>query len=242
VKALFFLLFFFSFVKADFSLPESTSQAIVGIADSWEDSHVSLGMYVKKDGKWVLDGKFWKGRLGNSGLAWGLGMSPPLGEQLKKEGDGKSPAGVFKLGGAYGYAKTINKHDKLPYTIVTSHDLWVEDCHSPFYNRHLRLKHEPSSEWEKQQQMRQNDPAHALKLYIGHNTASETVKARPFYGSSIFFHVWRSEGTKPSSGCTTMSMDSLQEMIRRVDPSKNPVYILLPRAEYLSLRTNWKLP
>ena len=90
--------------------------------------------------------------------------------------------------------------------------------------------------------MRQGDYAHALKLYIGHNTASNTKKARPGYGSAIFFHIWRGGGSKATSGCTTMDSKLLSSMISKVDPSKNPVYVLLPRAEYMKYRRQWKLP
>jgi hypothetical protein len=39
-----------------------------------------------------------------------------------------------------------------------------------------------------------------------------------------------------------MSEAHLKELIARIDPSKNPLYILLPRAEYESYRKRWKLP
>jgi len=225
-----------------FELKPTTTQAIVGISNDWNSSYVDLGLYEKKKGKWQKVGEFWKGRLGRNGSAWGLGLSPILGKNIKKEGDGRTPAGVFLLGDAYGYAKSIKKQSGLKFHTVTDKDLWVEDSKSPYYNRHLKIGHTPKTEWEKKQQMRQGDYAHALKLYIGHNTATEKVKAKAGYGSAIFFHIWRGAGSKSTSGCTTMDATKLTNMISKIDPKKNPVYIILPKAEYTKYRAAWKLP
>jgi len=230
----FFLLLLFPLISlgADYKLPASTTQAIVGITENWSSSHVNLGIYEKKAGKWQLVGSFWKGRLGRNGSAWGLGSSPTMGTSYR----------VFSIGDAYGYAPAISKQSGLTYHKVTTKDLWVEDAGSAFYNRHIKLTHEPSSAWEKKQQMRQNDYAHALKLYVGHNTATQHQKAKPGFGSAIFFHIWRANGGKATSGCTTMAPNKLESMIGQIDPKKNPVYILLPRAEYMKYRAKWKLP
>jgi len=44
--------------------------------------------------------------LGRAGLAWGLGLhgNPPFPGPIKREGDGRSPAGAFELSSAFGYA------------------------------------------------------------------------------------------------------------------------------------------
>lgn len=87
--------------------------------------------------------------------------------------------------------------------------------------------------------MKQSDPAHALKLYIGHNSPPHTI---PGDGSSIFFHIWRAGGAKPTAGCTTMDEAKLRQLIAHIDPSRNPIYVLLPDKEYAKLREAWKLP
>jgi len=125
------------------------------------------------------------------------------------------------------------------YRQVTPRDLWVEDPASPHYNRHLILEQVPSTPWEKKQQMKQNDAAHALKLFIAHNAPPKVV---PNAGSSIFFHIWRANGGKPTAGCTTMDEAQLRGLIAKIDPTRRPIYVLLPRAEYESYRSRWKLP
>jgi L,D-peptidoglycan transpeptidase YkuD (ErfK/YbiS/YcfS/YnhG family) len=223
-----------------FELPSSSTQCITGIADDWNSSTVTLRFYEKFDGRWIQKGEPWQGRLGKSGIVWGSGLHPvPPGAATKKEGDWRAPAGVFAIGGAWGYDATIRKHPKLFYRQVTSRDLWVEDPSSKDYNRNLVLDREPSTPWEKKQQMKQTDPAHALKLFIAHNAPPKVV---PGEGSSIFFHIWRAGGTKPTAGCTTMDEKKLRELIAKIDPTRKPLYVLLPKAEYEKYRAKWKLP
>ena len=188
----------------------------------------------------MAEGKPWPGRLGKSGLVWGKGLHPtPNGSITKKEGDNRSPAGVFAIGGAWGYEPTIRKHPALPYHQVTPRDLWVEDPSSPQYNHHVVLPHDPATPWEKKQQMKQSDPAHSLKLFIAHNAQPHVVA---YAGSSIFFHIWRGGGSRPTSGCTTMERPKIQWLISQIDPACHPLYILLPKADYSKYRNAWKLP
>jgi len=230
-----------AFPVSAFELPETASQAVVGTTKSWQSSHLTLSFYEKDaEGTWRRTDGPWKGRCAKKGLAWGRGLHPlsPAAPQ-KAEGDWKSPAGVFPIGGAWGYQKSIKKHPRLPYRRVTTRDLWVEDPASRHYNRHILLKHEPREPWQKKAQMRQNDYPHSLKLFIAHNTLPKPV---PGAGSSIFFHIWRGDGIKPTSGCTTMHETHLRSLVAKIDPGRNPLYILLPEGDYKRLQDLWKLP
>jgi L,D-peptidoglycan transpeptidase YkuD (ErfK/YbiS/YcfS/YnhG family) len=225
---------------AAFELPAKSSQCLVGISDGWDSSNVTLTFYEKSGAAWKPVGDSWKARLGKNGLVWGKGLSPvPNGAVTKMEGDNRSPAGVFSIGGAWGYDSSIRKHPSLFYRKVTSRDLWVEDPASPKYNQNVVLGHEPATVWEKKQQMKQGDDAHSLKLFIAHNAPPNVV---PNAGSSIFFHIWRGGGTKPTAGCTTMEKPKLQWVISRIDPAKHPLYVLLPAADYQKYKAAWKLP
>ncbi|MCF7733663.1 MAG: hypothetical protein K9N23_18390, partial [Akkermansiaceae bacterium] len=133
-------------------LPRDTAQCVLGIADGWNASAASLVLFEKQGGVWRQFGKPWQARLGKSGLAWGLGLQPvPAGAATKREGDLRTPAGVFYIGGVWGYARTIRKHPGLFYHRVNSRDLWIEDPESESFNRHVMLDHEPATAWEKKQ-------------------------------------------------------------------------------------------
>jgi len=223
-----------------FELPRRSAQVVVGIADSWDSSKATLQRYERTRSGWRAVGKPVPARLGREGLAWGLGLHPvPAGARGKVEGDWRAPAGVFRIGGVWGYEAKINKHPKLYYRRVTPRDLWIEDPKSASYNRNVVLDHDPATAWEKKQQMRQNDPAHALKLFIAHNAPPKVVPGR---GSSIFFHIWRGGGSKPTAGCTSMDKGNLRTLIAWLDPGQQPLYVLLPRSEYLRYQKSWKLP
>lgn len=234
------LTLFAIFPAAAFQLPANSTQCLVGTSDGWNSSHVTLCLYQRNGSAWKPVGVPWKARLGKSGLIWGKGLHPvPAGAATKKEGDNRSPAGVFAIGGAWGYAAAIRKNSALPYRQVTARDLWVEDPASPQYNRNVILDHDPATPWEKKQQMKQDDAAHSLKLFIAHNAPPQVT---PHAGSSIFFHIWRRDGAASTAGCTTMEKPKLQALISQIDPAKRPLYVLLPKAEYEKYRTAWKLP
>lgn len=225
---------------AAFELPSDCSQCVVGTAADWNSSSVTLRLYEKSGREWKTIGEPWKARLGSNGLVWGNGIHPvPAGAVTKKEGDDRSPAGVFRIGGAWGDAPSIQKRHSQYYRQVTSRDLWVEDPASPDYNKNVILDHEPATAWEKKQQMRQNDAAHALKLFIAHNAPPN---AKPNAGSSIFFHIWRGGGSKATAGCTSMEKERLQWLIAQMDPSRHPIYVLLTKADYEKNKGPWKLP
>lgn len=223
----------------EFTMPKNSRQLILGLAPSWDSSEVTLQRFERRGERWVSVGPEMPGRLGRAGLAWGIGLHAAPDAGLKIEGDARAPAGAFALGGAYGYERDVPRRRNLPYHQVTEVDLWVEDPDSPHYNRHLRLDRPPQTQWERDQQMRQNDQAHKLKLFIHHNSGDQT---RPGLGSSIFFHIWREDGARPSHGCTVMAENHLRDLIRWVDPAANPVYVLLPREAYQRARVSWNLP
>ncbi len=226
---------------AAFELPAESTQVIVGTAADWDSSYVELALYERHPGgPWQAVGAPWKGRLGRNGLVWGRGLHPvPDGARTKTEGDKRAPAGVFHLGGAWGYYPSIQKAESLSYVQVTSRDLWYEDPASPHYNLYRRIDHEPRTAEEKKAQMKQGDHAHSLKLFIAHNAYP---RIQPGAGSSIFFHIWRNGGNAATAGCTTMSEENLKRLIASVVPERLPLYVLLPRAEYARYREAWGLP
>lgn len=132
---------------------------------------------------------------------------------------------------------------RIPMVKVGPNDLWVSDTTIPkLYNRYVHLDHPATTPWELKEQMRQTDYAHSIKLLICHNTAERRGGTIVGAGSAIFFHIWRNDGTSPTAGCTSMAEKDLRAIIRRLDPAKYPVYILLPREDYTRLRAAWHLP
>lgn len=232
-------------VYNDFSIPAKCEQLILCIAPNWNTSHATLSFWERNEqGFWEKKIQDWPARLGRNGLAWGRGISEMTrsgsgGKPIKRSGDGRSPAGVFELGDAYGYASSFPT--QLAYHQVTEKDLWVEDGASKFYNAHAFTPHGkgPRNAWEKKQQMKQNDHAHSLKLFIKHNASPDTI---PGMGCSLFFHIWRRDGALPSSGCVVMPEHNLKKMLQALDPSKEPLLALFSKDVYRARQKDWRLP
>lgn len=225
---------------ASFVIPAQTRQLIVGIAPSWDANTVQILRFERRPrGRWTTVGDPWPGRIGRTGLAWGRGLHPlPPGVPTKAEGDLRSPAGVFGLGAAFGYAPDVERDPSQRYVQVGPRDLMVDDPDSPLYNRHVRLDREPSTPWERDQQMEQRDPAHALQLFIEHNVDP----VMPGAGSAILFHNWRRDGNATTAGCTALPPEHMAELVGWVAPARHPLYVLLPLDVYRAVQASWRLP
>ena len=217
-------------------------QVIVSMAPDWDSQRATLQCYERASARAAWQPVLAEGvpvMLGRSGLAWGRGVFqvPASGAPVKREKDGRAPAGVFQLGALFGYAPVPPERAVWPYVQVGRWDAYVDDPANPFYNQHVRVNPGQVPPWFESQRMRLGDAAYKWMLEIRHNQQP----AVPGAGSAIFFHVRRGPD-KPSVGCTTMAVEHLEWLTRWLRPADSPHYVLLPRAEYLALRALWRLP
>lgn len=226
--------------KAASPIPAAAKQLIVAVTEDWSSVPAQLSRWERgEDGSWRAVGKPWTGVVG-SGTGWGRGLhgeGPPAGQSgpTKAEGDGKAPAGVFALGGAYGYAKKPLKGSRWPYTAVDKSWHCVDDSASKRYGTIVDAD-EVAKDWSSSEIMKRGDALYTWVLDVAHNPA-HVAKA----GSCIFLHVWRAAG-KPTVGCTAMPKPSLEAVLSWLDPAASPTYVLLPRAAYAELAAGWGLP
>jgi L,D-peptidoglycan transpeptidase YkuD (ErfK/YbiS/YcfS/YnhG family) len=219
-------------------IPSGARELVTVIVDDWDSTKATLQRWHRDGSTWRKTGEPWPGVIGKSGAGWGVGLhgsGAPTGRSgpTKREGDGKSPAGVFALGSSYGYAKAPPAGTKLAYTALD--DAWkcVDDPASRNYNRILDDR-TVTVDWKSAEDMRRKDELYTWVVDVGHNPAHS-----PGAGSCIFLHVWR--GTDSFTvGCTAMSEPKLAELISTLDPTA--VFVLLPRAEYTALAPAWRLP
>ena len=232
-------------------IPPQSRQALVVQAETWDSTQATLQRYTKMADLGRPKGKsLWKpvGRpivvvLGKGGLGWGIGVpnaslealgTPEGTEPIKQEGDGKSPAGIFKLGSAYGYAASPLSRMKWPYQVSAQDLRCVDDPKSSFYNQILPEK---PKLWDSAEVMRRSDVLYTWVLDVEHNKQPAT----PGKGSCIFLHVWRGE-TSPTVGCTAMAQKDLKKVLLWLDPKAQPLLIQLPKTTYQTLQTSWELP
>lgn len=180
--------------------------------------------------------------VGKKGMGWGAGIlatddpatrSPQ--DAVKKEGDSKSPAGIFTITTAFGYAAQPPPGWKLPYTSLTPSVECVDDSASHFYNR-IVDRASVSPDWHSSEHMSQAGEAYRLGAVIDHNAA-----AIPNAGSCVFMHIWAGPGAG-TAGCTAMPQEQLEPILAWLEPAKNPLLVQLPLAQYEKLKMLWNLP
>ena len=209
------------FLTLDFA--QASEQLILIVSDDFNTTHAVLTRYEKEQNCFNKVGEAIPVNLGRNGLAWGIGESgftPKADEPIKKEGDGRAPAGIFKISKAFGYASRIRT--KMPYVQADKELICVDDSQSKYYNQIIdknESDNPKSFEW-----MRRDDKLYKMGLVIDHN-----AEAKKGAGSCIFFHIRKSE-TAPTAGCSAMKENDLRNIIKWLDPAKKPKVVQIPRS------------
>jgi L,D-peptidoglycan transpeptidase YkuD (ErfK/YbiS/YcfS/YnhG family) len=127
----------------------------------------------------------------------------------KREGDGATPRGTFRLKRLWWRA---GRHPRpatlLPVQRVMPDDGWCEDPSDRHYNQ--RIKVPPQS---KADRLARNDNLYDFIVELDHNT-SPRVAGR---GSAVFIHVARPQFA-PTAGCVALELSSLRRLLARVGP------------------------
>ena len=214
---------------------DTANQLIVVTTKNWTDIQGTAQRYERQGNTFRKYEAPFPVVVGKSGLAWGKGLGSVEQREgpIKREGDGKAPAGVFKLGTAFGYDSTADT--RLPYLALTPTIECVDDSHSARYNE-LVNGATVSKDWNSSERMRRDDDMYRKGIFIEHNTP-----ASPASGSCIFFHIWRGP-TSPTLGCTAMDQADISRLFNWLDPRQSPLLLQMPEAEYEQLRESWSLP
>jgi D-alanyl-D-alanine dipeptidase len=214
---------------------DTSNQLIVVTSKTWTDTQGTAQRYVRKGGSFEKYQAPFPVVLGKSGLAWGKGLTRVDQREgpVKHEGDGKAPAGIFKLGTAFGYDTTVDT--KLPYLALTPTIECVDDSQSQRYNELVDGATTPK-DWNSSEHMRSIEELYRKGIVIEHNTP-----ASPASGSCIFLHIWRNSSS-PTLGCTAMDQADITRLFSWLDPLQSPLLIQMPEEQYEQLRESWHLP
>jgi L,D-peptidoglycan transpeptidase YkuD (ErfK/YbiS/YcfS/YnhG family) len=117
----------------------------------------------------------------------------------KREGDGRTPAGVFRLGAGFG--TTAAPGVRFSWLRTDARDVWVDDPRSPLYNTHQRTP--VRGRWRSAEKMR-------IAPYRYAQVVHYNTDRRPGRGSAIFLHV----GTRPTAGCVALPAADLVRLLR----------------------------
>ncbi len=218
-----------------------TSQLLVVTTEGWDANQGRLQAFERRQDHWQPVGASFAVALGRNGSAWGLGLHPAQADgPQKREGDGRSPAGIFSIGEAFGYAQRIDS--ALPYQPMRQSSYCIDVPDSPLYNRIVDADRvgadavAGSTEPMRLDLHHDGDRRYREGFVIGHNR-----QARPGAGSCIFAHLWRAAG-EATAGCTAMEPADMQRLLAWLRPDAAPLFVLLPRSDYQRLRSAWALP
>jgi D-alanyl-D-alanine dipeptidase len=213
-------------------------QCIIVITDSWNATG-GVAYWFERETRsgWQRRGGPSPVVVGRAGLAWGRGemKTTGLAGPIKHEGDDRAPAGVFRIGTAFGYAGTPIP-TKLPYLPLSTNVVAVDDPQSRYYNQLVDKTKIRNPDWRSAENMILADNRYKWGVVVMHN-----VRPIAGAGSCIFLHVWKDSATT-TSGCTAMPQENLLRLIRWLDPTRGPLLVQLPRSIYNEMHGQWGLP
>jgi zinc D-Ala-D-Ala dipeptidase len=226
--------------KPDTTLLASTTALVTVRTADWNTSSGTLTRFRRGAAGWESLGAPSPVKIGRSGLAWGRGLHGQgriegFDGGEKKEGDGRSPAGAFRLRKTYGYAATPPAGSAIAYEPMTTTLQCIEDTTSAFYNQ-IVDREKVTPDWSSTDLLRRKDGLYELIAFVEHNTAP----VQPGAGSCILLHVWTSD-TTPTAGCTSMPLDALRTVIAGL-AAEGSVLVQLPEDAYGKVRETWGLP
>src|SRR5437762_3563390 len=214
-------------------------QCLVVTSRDWNAKTGVLRAFERKSSRsaWQPTGKAVPVVLGKNGLAWGRGLVGFNAAVRKIEGDNKAPAGIFRLGPAFGYApKSGARWIKLAYIQLTKQTEGIDDPRSRYYNKLVDRSKVAKVDWQSSEQMLRADVLYKWGVFVAHNPA-----ATPGAGSCIFLHIWKNSRSA-TAGCTAMPEQDLVALLRWLNPGARPVLIQMPSPEYDAWQTKFGLP
>lgn len=125
----------------------------------------------------------------------------------KREGDGGTPRGTFRLRRLWWRADRFARPmTHLPTRRIGPQDGWCEDPYDRHYNQPIRVPKGSAGD-----RLRRDDRLYDFIIELDHNTRPR-VAGR---GSAVFVHVAR-PGFAPTAGCVALTTGALRRLIGRV--------------------------
>jgi len=166
----------------------------------------------KRDGTWEPARPPFPAVIGRNGVA-------PEGE--KREGDGRTPSGVFPLGFAFGYAPTLDIRWR--YRPSGPDDVWIDDPEAPDYNTLSRKGLTKAKSFEL---LKRQDDLYKFGIVVDYNTAPVI----PNQGSAIFMHIWKDQVTG-TAGCVAFAESSMLSVLDWLNPDLRAFVAIMPPEE-----------
>ncbi len=134
----------------------------------------------------------------------------------KREGDGGTPVGIWRVeSGYYRADRMAAPRTAIPLRATGPRDGWSDDPKDTAYNDAITMPYPCSHE-----RMRRGDGLYDLVLVLDHNRHPP----QPGAGSAIFIHCWRAPRF-PTAGCLAFTPRDLHWIVERWDVQRSRVII-----------------
>jgi L,D-peptidoglycan transpeptidase YkuD (ErfK/YbiS/YcfS/YnhG family) len=218
------------------AVPNDALQLVVVVSSGWDATDATLLRFERAapGAEWLPVGPPKRGVLGRTGMAWGRGLHRDEQEGAEKwEGDGATPAGIFRISSAFGAAP---RQVDIPFTVARPGLVCVTDKSSRHYNRVVDLAKVPMR-WDSDEPLLGVDETYELAVVIDQNPPP----IKPGRGSCTFIHGWKGTA-KPTNGSVAILRDGVEALVAWLDAQARPVVVLLPWPEYRKRQKAWSLP
>ncbi len=188
-------------------------RSIIIVKSNKNKAIIELKQYVNH--KWATT-IYTKGYIGRNGVG------------KLKEGDGKTPKGLFRLGIAFGIYESIKT--MLPYVKVQDSMYWIDDYNSKFYNELVKVETNKNNkemncknvsieeiDWKTAEHLIEYKKQYEYAIEIKYNEEKEREK-----GSAIFLHC---SCDKPTAGCIAIPAIDMKKLLKCVN-NKTKIYIM----------------
>lgn len=179
-----------SFV-ANMSISHQTTQAITVVGNG--GSYATLTVHTKHNGVWT-ETLSCSARVGKNGITGN-----------KREGDGKTPRGIYSFGQAFGVAG--NPGTARRWLQVNNNHYWVDDVHSTYYNKLVDAS-QTGIQWSSAEHLISYPTAYRYAIALNYNTA-----CIPGAGSAIFLHCSTGGAT---AGCISVSQSDMIRILKMI--------------------------
>ncbi|QHQ61074.1 L,D-transpeptidase family protein [Anaerocolumna sedimenticola] len=190
------------------SLKINGKQVIIVSVDKANNTTANVSFYSKdKNGQWILDFST-IGYIGKNGIG------------KTKEGDNKTPIGLFNFTAAFGVASKPG-NAKVPYVKVNETHWLVSDSNSKYYNRFVSTSKSKDGYSQTQEVVKDWDSSYGEQLYnypkaykysliLNYNPGNV-----PHKGSAIFLHCYTNN--KYTAGCVAIPESKMKYLLQKLD-------------------------
>lgn len=203
---------------------KDVSQLIVVATDTMNSPAADIAVFGRDPSQsntsptpsWKLIKPPFSGVVGSAGLGWGNGFEAmqARGEAIKKEGDKRTPAGLYPVGATFGFEPQTGWPDHL--TLRAGQHVCVDDLSSPHYGA-IVSRQTAGNDTSAEDMANISLYKRGIVITYPQNRAKKS-------GSCIFFHIWQGAG-QATVGCVASNETDIAELQDLTTRAKTAVVI-----------------